>query len=293
MGTTAHVVVVGAPAGWVTWAEARLQDLDRRWSRFRPDSEISRLNVAGGKARVVSADTYNVIEQAVEAWQATGGSFDPTVLSALRAHGYDRTFAEIDPSARPRPVTQPAPGCAAIELDGSARLVRLPAGVELDLGGIGKGAAADLLVTELLSSGASGACVNVGGDVRVEGTPPSPSGWVIGLRLPGAHVPARRPLALMAGAVCTSSTRSRRWSTADGERHHLIDPRSGLPVATGLASVTVIGARATQAEILTKVAFLAGPAAAPERLARHGVAAVLVLDDGSTVDVGDLEEMAA
>jgi thiamine biosynthesis lipoprotein len=295
MGTDVHLVVVGPGAeDALTRAEARVRDLERRWSRFLPDSEISRLNAAGGKATVVSADTYNVIEQAVQAWHATDGCFDPTVLRALRAQGYDRPFDEVAVSApAPAPAEVDVPGCAGVELDAGTHLVRLPRDVTIDLGGIGKGAAADLVVTELLATGAEGVCANLGGDVRVEGTPPSRRGWVVGLRCPGASSPSPRAIALAAGAVCTSTTLRRRWATGAGPRHHLIDPRSGAPVDTGLASVTVIGARAVQAEILTKVAFMAGPAGAAERLVRHGVAAVLVLDDGSTVDVGELEEMAA
>jgi FAD:protein FMN transferase len=295
MGTTAHVVVVGAGArDAVERAEARIHDLERRWSRFRSDSEISRLNAAGGKATLVSADTYNVIELAVQAWHATDGAFDPTVLPALRARGYDRTFAELGEVVWPETESPvPAPGCAEVHLDPYGPFVELPAGVELDLGGIAKGAAADLVVAELLASGVEGACVNLGGDVRVEGRPPSERGWVVALRVPGAGAPALPAISLASGAVCTSTTQVRRWTTTVGERHHLIDPGTGEPIDRGLVSVSVIGARATQAEILTKVAFMAGPSDAPAQLAAHGVAAVLVLEDGSTISVGQLEEMAA
>jgi thiamine biosynthesis lipoprotein len=297
MGTQVHVVLVG-PGGEAALdrAEARIHDLERRWSRFRPDSEISALNAAGGKARLVSADTYNVIELAVQAWEATGGSFDPTVLPALRALGYDRPFDEIafdEVGAHARAANpQPAPGCAGVHLDPATRLVALPAGTELDLGGIGKGAAADLLVGELLASGVAGASVAVGGDVRVEGEPPSARGWIIDIR-DAAGAPPVCSISLASGAACTSTTRKRRWTTDRGVAHHLVDPRTGRPIASGVATVTVVGARAVQAEVLTKVAFLAGADDAPAALAPYGVSARLVLDDGSVVVVGDLEEMAA
>jgi thiamine biosynthesis lipoprotein len=296
MGTTAHVVVVGPTASRdLDAAVHRLAALERRWSRFLPDSEISRLNAAGGKATLVSADTYRVIDLAVQAWQATGGCFDPTVLPALRARGYDRPFAALGDQVWPETAPpRPAPGCADVQLDAGACAIQVPAGVELDLGGVGKGAAADLVVEELIERGASGACVNVGGDVRVDGDAPTPRGWIVALRVPGLRTPLRVPaVALASGGVCTSTTQIRRWTTTAGNRHHLIDPASGLPIDNGLVAATVIGARAAQAEILTKVAFVAGPEAAPARLAPLGVAAVLVLDDGSTVQVGNLEEMAA
>jgi thiamine biosynthesis lipoprotein len=295
MGTSAHVVVVGDRASSdLDTAVQRLADLERRWSRFLPDSEISRLNAAGGKPVLVSADTYRVIELAVQAWEATEGCFDPTVLPSLRAWGYDRPFVELAArTAPPIGSPAPAPGCAGILLDEPTGLVQLPPAVELDLGGIGKGAAADLVVAETLARGARGVCVNIGGDVRVEGDAPTARGWIVTLRHPGVGAGYSREVALASGAVCTSSTQVRRWSTPAGERHHLLDPRTGSPVDSGLASASVIGARAVQAEILTKVAFVAGPHEAPARLAPHGVSALLVLEDGTAIEVGQLEEMAA
>src|SRR5262249_38732034 len=147
MGTSAHIVVVGDSAGdppseWLAdQGEAALRGREARWSRFLATSEISRLNAAGGKPTLLSADTYSVIDQAVAAWWASAGRFDPTVLPALRAAGYDRTFDDIagEPVVGAVRPPEPAPGCAGIELDARLQLVRLPTGVEIDLGGIGKG----------------------------------------------------------------------------------------------------------------------------------------------------------
>jgi thiamine biosynthesis lipoprotein len=108
-----------------------------------------------------------------------------------------------------------------------------------------------------------------------------------------ADAPPVGSISLAAGAACTSTTRKRAWRTDRGVAHHLVDPRTGCSVTSGVATATVVGARAVQAEVLTKVALLAGPVDAPAALAPYGVAARLVLDDGSIVVVGDLEEMAA
>ena len=179
MGTRAHVVVTADPGleDQLTELAAReLSLMERRWSRFLPTSELSRLNAAAGKPVIVSADTFSVIKSAVDAWKYTDGCFDPTVHDALCATGYDRTFAEL--AERPdRPGTAPpTPGCAEIELDPALCAVRLPVGVRLDLGGIAKGAAADLVVGRLRANGADGACVNVGGDIRVDGRAPTTDG---------------------------------------------------------------------------------------------------------------------
>jgi FAD:protein FMN transferase len=300
MGTTAHIAVVGEGGGdqsserLAARAETALRGREARWSRFLATSEISRLNAAGGKPTLLSADTYTVIDQAVAAWWATAGRFDPTVLPALRAAGYDRTFDEIagEPVVGAVRPPEPAPGCAGIELDPRIHLVRLPTGVEIDLGGIGKGAAADLIAAEILAEGGAGVCINVGGDVRAAGIPPSERGWIVGVACPGAVEPPLNAVALSDGAVCTSTTLKRRWTTAAGQQHHLIDPRSGAPVDSDFVSVTVIGARAAQAEVWTKVAFMSGLAAIDE-LEANEVAAIMVRDDGSCVSVGALEELAA
>ena len=214
--------------------------MERRWSRFLPTSELSRLNGAAGKPVIVSADTFSVITSAVDAWEQTDGCFDPTVHDALCVTGYDRTFAEVAERADRPGSTSPTPGCADIELDPHLCAVRLPVGVRLDLGGIAKGVAADLVVSRLLEAGVDGACVNVGGDIRVEGHAPTSEGWIIELAFGGQ---LRRRVKLAAGAECTSTTTKRRWMTVDGERHHIIDPRGGCSTA-GLRWVSVIAAPA-------------------------------------------------
>ena len=291
MGTLAHVVVTADPglADHLTEFAAReLSLMERRWSRFLPTSELSRLNAAAGKPVIVSADTFSVITSAVDAWEHTDGLFDPTIHDALCATGYDRTFAEVAQHDGPG-AAAPAPGCSGIELDPFLCSVRLPVGVRLDLGGIAKGAAADLVVGRLREAGADGACVNVGGDIRVEGRAPTDAGWIIELAF--TEEPHRR-VALSAGAVCTSTRTKRRWMTADGERHHIIDPRGGRSTA-GIRWVSVIAARATQAEVLTKAVFVAGAEAGRRMIEASRCYAVVVDDDAVLSEIGCLEELAA
>ena len=197
MGTTAHVLVVAGSAdaahAGTERARERLHELEARWSRFVPTSEVSVLNGAGGSPVMVSADTRLLVERAVEGWQRTGGRFDPTVLDAMVALGYDRDFDEID-RATPTPVTTiPAPGCAGIVVDQIVGAVRLPRGVHFDPGGIGKGLAADLVAEELMRAGAHGVCVNVGGDLRVEGESPDGGDWVVDLAHEARLGSRRRP----------------------------------------------------------------------------------------------------
>jgi thiamine biosynthesis lipoprotein len=286
-------VVVTADPGradrLTAFAADELSLMERRWSRFLPTSELSRLNGAAGKPVIVSADTFSVITSAVDAWEQTDGCFDPTVHDALCVTGYDRTFSEVGGQTDRPGSASPTPGCADIELDPRLCEVRLPVGVRLDLGGIAKGAAADLVVSRLLEAGAHGACVNVGGDIRVEGRAPTSAGWIIELAL-GAEL--QRRVKLAAGAVCTSTTTMRRWMTADGERHHIIDPRGGRSTA-GLRWVSVIAARATQAEVLTKAVFVAGAEAGRRIIEANRCYAVLIDDHATLTEIGCLEELAA
>ena len=191
MGTDVHLLTVdGDPSGAdLVAARRQVQDFEQRWSRFLPDSELSRLNAAGGGLTQVEPDTFALVSAAVDAWRLTAGRFDPTVLRALVSSGYDRSF-ELVPdraahegsctrwdmfprSARACVPSSDVPGCAGITLVPGAHLVGLPEGVGLDLGGIAKGHTADRVALSLIESGAAGAMADVGGDVRVIGRPPA------------------------------------------------------------------------------------------------------------------------
>jgi thiamine biosynthesis lipoprotein len=298
MGGEAHVIVTGGDHRLLDGARRRIADLEERWSRFLPDSEISRLNRRPERAVVVSPETLALVEHAVMAWEATAGRYDPTVLPALRAAGYDRDLALItetpavtDPAHR-RPSSElVAPGCGRVRLDRRQLAVTLPAGVELDPGGIGKGLAADIVTGELAAAGAPGAMVNVGGDLRVRGEPPAGDSWSIAVE----HALRRdRPLltlGLQDGGVATSNRLRRRW-IRDGEaRHHIIDPCSGRPATNDLVAVTVVAADAWWAEVATKSVFVAGEPASRADLTGALVATV---DASGTVDMSpELARVAA
>jgi thiamine biosynthesis lipoprotein len=299
MGTTVHLVGVGAhAAARLAIAEERVHHLEARWSRFRPTSELSRLNANAGTPTKVTAETFALVTAAIEGWRATDGLFDPTLLGAVERAGYDRSFDQL-PSDRPAveaDAHSTPRGCAGIELDATARTVRLPPTTRLDLGGIAKGFAADLIVAELIAAGLDGACANLGGDVRVSGVAPPPDptevidalddhAWTVDIEDPtNAAAPLAR-LEIDEGAVVTSTRLRRRWLVDGVEQHHLVDPRTGRSAFNGWAQVSVIAGTATEAEVLAKVLFLAGPARA-EALTAHGARAVLVADDGHVELIG-------
>ena len=294
MGTEAHVLVVGhtdnEEGRLLDYARERIERLEAKWSRFRPTSELRRLNAAAGRPVVVSQDTFNVVAHAVDGWYLTAGRYDPTILDALIAAGYDRTFDELDRPPAPTQPAQRAPGCAEIIMSQSVNTITLPRGVQLDLGGIGKGYAADLVTAELLALGARGALVSIGGDIRCAGTAPWDVGWLIEIEDPVDPDVTTARLGLADGAVVTTTPLKRTWKTADDTTaHHLIDPATGLPADTGLSAVTVVAGEAWWAEVLAKAAYLAGPADGVRLLAGLGVTGILFDDQGRAHNVDRLE----
>jgi thiamine biosynthesis lipoprotein len=292
MGSDATVVAVGGGPGLAERARDRLDRLEGLWSRFRPDSEVSRLNAAGGRCMEVSAETIHLVGTAVEAWSVTRGAYDPTVLGDVLRAGYTVSFESLR-AVPTGPLTHVEfrIGAAGIRIDPVAHTVELPPGVGFDPGGIGKGLAADMVVEELLAAGVQGACINVGGDLRVCGTPPDSapgSGWAIGVDDPFTDGSVA-VLGLAGGGVATSSRLLRRWTGAGGKpSHHLIDPRTGQPADSGLATVTVVAARAWQAEMLAKAVFVTGATAGAVLLDDFGAAGLLVTDDGSLLKTANL-----
>ncbi len=270
-----------------------LDELEGRWSRFRPDSELTALNTHAGSPVFTSADTATIVAMAVEAWRVTDGLFDPTVHDALVASGYDRTFDDIGATDAPNPTAAapvPVPGPADIEVDERIGLVVLPQGCHIDLGGIGKGRSADLVIEQLLSADAAGACVDLGGDVRVGGlTAGGGDDWVIAVDDPFEPGRDLALLRLAGGAVTTSSRVKRRWSTGTGPAHHLIDPTTGRPAESGLAAVTVVAGAAAWGEVHAKAALIAGPDRGRDLIEGAGMCALLVADDGTVTTAGPID----
>lgn len=297
MGSQLHLLVVHDeqvengpdPEELLEAAEARLAELETRWTRFHPDSELSRVNAADGMPVVASIDTLTLIEGLRSAWELTDGSFDPTVHDAMLAAGYATSWPPDGPGAGGGGgggggAAIPAVGCWGWQLDHEQGLVQLPAGVHLDPGGLGKGLAADIVAEELLAAGAAGALVSIGGDLRAAGRPPDGSGWTIDVEDPDDPSRSIARVHLGGGGVATSTSARRRWQTPDGrEAHHLIDPRTGRPAVRSVRQVTTVAGTAAWAEVSATATYLDGER--PDLLA-----AALTLDDRGELHVlGDPE----
>jgi thiamine biosynthesis lipoprotein len=282
-------------------ALAAVQDffygVEARFSRFRADSELSQLNRASGSQVRVSPDLCELVELAVAAAEDSGGLFDPTIVGALEAAGYDRSIELIrQDQHRPTPSRVAAPsmqqswiGSRALDIrvDRQERTVTLPGGVRLDLGGIAKGWAVDRAAAMLDTLGPG--LVNAGGDLRAWGDQPGVSeaqGWLAAVDDPNRPETDVAWLWVTDSALATSSTATRRWAGG----HHVIDPRTGRPVETDLVSVTVPASTVIRAEVAAKVVLILGRAAGMAWLeGQPDLEAFLVTENGQVLGTPGLE----
>lgn len=262
--------------------EQLVRDLERRWSRFLPDSEVSSLNRCAGQLSIVSDETYRLISCAEEARRLTAGAFNPLVLDHLMALGYDRTWDAVTESDEAPP--QLGPVCnEPIELYPEVNAVCLPAGTRFDPGGIGKGLAGDMVAAALREAGATSVQIELGGDVRVAGPEWSGGAWGVVVDDSDHGAPDAAKITIAEGGVATSSVVRRRWRRGDVDVHHLIDPSTGSPAVTDLDAVTVAASDLWWAEVVAKVALIGGSDRARTRLEDLGLTGVLTRS-GSDVD---------
>ncbi|NHA70107.1 FAD:protein FMN transferase [Phycicoccus flavus] len=286
IGTTIRLVVTEP---WtVAEAEALTRDhlvaLDRAASRFRHDSEVSRLAAAarsGAASAVASPVLAGSLRAALRAARLTGGLVDPTVGTAVAVSGYDADLAVVRSRvAADRPAAS-VPGWHQVRIDPRTDRVDVPAGCLLDLGATAKAHAADEVARVLAARLPGGFLVDLGGDIALSGTTPE-GRWQIGVEDSAGR--QLQSIGLRSGqAVATSSTRLRTWVAADGSvRHHIVDPRTGRTADATWAQVTCVGRTALEANAASTAAVVLG-AEAPAWLAGHGVPARLDTADGVVV----------
>jgi FAD:protein FMN transferase len=351
MGSWCEILVVGSKGSTTPESLSRkgmdfVGELESRWSRFLPNSDITRINQAfadtpgDGQQRVPSGmqlgvqraplpihwTTRDVVLYAIEGWRLTQGLYDPTIYRSLLNLGYDRSYLQLHANniIRTRSTQNPllsihedagtmvcaqsnakdsaeemphannasgtkhhrSAGCALVEVDSALSTIWMPPGVGLDLGGIGKGYAADVVTKLLIEAGARGVMVSVGGDIAVSGEPVSGDAWAIAVEDPrtnnvgsvggigigsGEEASRSNTLAIIRinnAAIAVSSTRSRTWTRTTESVHHIIDPRTGCNTANDLAGAVVIAGAGWWAEVLTKALLVAGSTMASELLKR-------------------------
>ena len=285
LGSTARV------AAWppedldqaLTAVDTELERLDQQASRFRDDSELSRVHHEPGPVHQLSRGLAEAIRVALAAARWTGGLVDPTVGGALIALGYDRDFAAIGlaPAIGLADEPAPAPGWRSVTLDGT--VLGLPAGVRLDLGATAKGLGSDRAAAAAYRAcGRGGMLVSLGGDIAVAGQPPV-GGWPVAVADSSDGCMAGAPgqvVRLTTGALATSSVTGRRWQRDGRPVHHIVDPRTGWPAEGPWRTVSVAAASCAAANAAATAALVAGPDA-EAWLAGTGLPSRLVAHDGT------------
>ncbi|MEQ1702016.1 MAG: FAD:protein FMN transferase [Ilumatobacteraceae bacterium] len=295
MASDLHLITVGDREhceAAIAFAVEQLDHYERCWSRFLPTSDISRINRSPGGGLAVDDATLTLLTVMMNGHRATDGRFDPTVLPALAASGYAASKADPSLVSEFATVDGDAPSVLDVVLDVQAGMVHVPPGLTLDAGGIGKGLAADLIVAQLLHADLDGALVSIGGDMAMAGTPPDAAGWLVTVEQPDPRDGDLCHLAISAGGVATSSTRSRRWLQDGNERHHHIDPATAMPSTTDLATATVIAGNGWLAEIHATAALSCGTAGILDYLADHGLSGLAVDLHGRVLRTPDLLDVA-
>jgi thiamine biosynthesis lipoprotein ApbE len=230
-------------------------------SRFRDDSELSRLNASPERDVTVSPLLAEAIAAALRGAKLTGGAVDPTIGSAIRLAGYDSDFALVPPDGdRIHLVAEHIPGWRAVQLDLGSLTVRLPRGVEIDLGATAKALASDLAAAAASKAiGGGGVLVSLGGDISVAGEAPA-EGWSIQTS-DDSTAPiddAEEAITITSGGIATSSTTVRRWTRGGVVMHHIIDPGTGLPADTCWRTASVVAATCVDANIASTAAIVMG-----------------------------------
>jgi thiamine biosynthesis lipoprotein len=257
-----EVVLAGAAPAARRAVEQLFAEREQRFSRFRPDSELSRLNRSARPLVAVSSELASALAVALDAAAQTDGLVDPTLGRALTGAGYDRDFADVADDLRPA-----APGQRGrwreIRLQGS--LVEHPVGIELDLAGVVKALAVDAAADLLDGPG----WVSAGGDIATRGA--------VDVALPGGGA-----VRLVSGGMATSGTVHRRWRRGGVLQHHLVDPATGSPSTSPWEQVTVAGGSCLGADVAAKAAFLLADRG-PGWLAERGLPGRFLDADGAVV----------
>ena len=295
MGTEIRVIVEGSgarePGIAAVEVEALIHDFDRRLSRFRPDSELCRLNRDPAPALPASGLLRTAIRAGLWAAERSRGLVDPTLLEEIEDAGYASTSEELEraplmealadaPPRRPAEARELA-AWRSFEVDDDVGEVRRPPGLLFDTGGTGKGLAADLASSRL--GAFERFAVDCGGDIRLGA---AGSAFEIEVQHPLGGAVAET-LVVREGGVATSGLDANVWRRpGGGYAHHLLDPRSGRPAWTGLVGVTALAPTAVAAETLAKAALLSGPDGAAGFLSRHG--GLAFVEGGETLRYGSL-----
>lgn len=305
-------LVAGLSAGEAAEVKALVEQAERTFSRFSPESEISGLNRTTGDWTAVSSLTYDLLAEAIEAYQATEGLFDPFLADTMRKIGYDRSFETLmpptampglvakdtgsmlsDPAAEKNEGVLQSTRTAPLEMDFRRQCVKLAKESAIDVGGIAKGWIAQQAANRLLARGVGQGLVDAGGDVVLWGKEPEQGSWGVGIGHPLGKEEDLADLWLEGlAAIATSSIVKRRWQREGQiEAHHILDPRTGNPARSDLLQATVIARDLVAAEQYAKCLIILGSEEGRRWMSRKrpDLGYIMVRRDGAVLHSDNLD----
>lgn len=267
----------------LTQVQGYILQLEQTLSVTRQDSDIDKVNRNSGQWVTVSGETLAVLDAALELCRTTGGTLDITAYPAVKAWGFTTGEYRV-PDADELAELAEKIDYTRLEVDKSACAVRLPQGMELDLGAVAKGWAGEQLATQLKAQGIQSATLSLGGNVQTVGCKPDGSPWRVGIQDPHSEHGAYLASVSVEDMAVVTSGGYERYFEQDGVHYcHIIDPETAIPAQSGLASVTIVGKSGTLCDAYSTALFLMGPEKAAQFWTSHSpdFDYILVLDDGS------------
>lgn len=276
MDTLMHVKIWGS-ADAADAVEQELFRLDKLLSVTGENSDVFLLN--RGRRAQLSDETAELLRSAIALSRRTDGAFDPTVYPLVQLWGFTEGTQRVPAQDELQAVLDNI-GIENIEQDGNA--VTLKNGAQLDFGGIAKGYAAEKCAALLQTAGVEAALLSLGGNVQTIGTKPDGSQWAVGIADPAQPAQAIATLRFTGSLALVTSGGYQRYFEEDGVRyHHILDPETGMPAQSGLASVTVLAESGTLADALSTALFVMGlDAAAQFWRSSDDFEAIFITDDG-------------
>jgi len=293
LGTDFSVLIVSED----TEAKKDVEDIcnlaisfDKRFSRFRNDSELTRLNNSSGDNFIASEEMIDILKKAQEFHKITGGIFDPTILESLESIGYKESFDNLtkdknaDTNLNIDEVVNSFFGRPLFSIsivDKDTNLISLPKGQKIDLGGIGKGYLLDSLAKKLKKK-YNNFWISAGGDVILHGKNSSSGIWEVGVQNPLKHEDDLMKIRVLGEnlSIATSGITKRKGIKGSFSWHHIIDPRTGLPVDNDILAVTVIARNALEADVLAKTILILGKKEGIDLVNKSPDAECLIIDKG-------------
>lgn len=263
----------------VEQAESLIYDLEGLWSVTDEDSEISRAN--RGQSTPLSPQTAALLTQTLDVCASTNGALDLTIYPLVRAWGFTTGEYQVPDSGTIAGLLTKV-DYRQVKPEGGT--LTLPDGVELDLGASAKGYAGDQVMELFRESGVTSALVTLGGNVQVLGTRPDGSPWRVGVRAPDPEQYALAGVVQVSDMAVVTSGGYERFFDQDGQRYgHILDPATGSPADSGLASVTIVSPSGTLADCLSTALYVMGREDAVEywRTQTNAFDFVLIGEDGT------------